>query len=86
MTPTTTKETHMRTDIPVTPSSDFYLKRAEAKRQRRIERNRRIFGSAAPLVDYELLTVSALYELAKDRGLKVTTKTRKSALIEMLSV
>lgn len=68
----------------VTASSDFYLKRAAVKRQRRIERNRRIFGTKVPLVDYDLLTVGALYEIAKGRGLKVTTKTRKAELIEML--
>lgn len=71
-------------EIPETPSSDFYRQRAEAKRQRRIDRNRRIAGQGEPVVDYNLLTVAALYELAKARGLKVTTKTRKAELLDML--
>jgi hypothetical protein len=67
----------------VTDSSPFYLARAEAKRQRRIERNRKLFGQKGGVLDS--MTVADLLAIAKKRGLKATTKTRKAELVEMLS-
>jgi len=70
--------------------SALYIEKAEAKRARRARRNKDIFGVAFrpaetvainPLTKY---TVTELYTLAKNKGLKVTTKTRKGELLELL--
>ena len=79
---TDTKENNMR-DIEITESSSANLARAEAKRERRRQRNLRLCGDC--VTAYARMTVSDLYNIAKGRGLKVTTKTRKGDLIELLS-
>lgn len=67
--------------------SKLMQQRAEAKRQRRIERNRRLANQQPVVVDrasFESMTVTDLLALAKVSGLKATTKTRKADLVEML--